>query len=188
MLFICSGIYILLLGIDSKKKSLFLWSGLFFGAGLLIKQNTLVFIGLPIVYFCWALLKKSHPSRRSWFDALCFFTFGYFIPLAIFFISCLITDSWEQMFFWTFVMPTEMTPSISITRAVYQFKILTLPIIKSSPLFFWTAAIGLLSPLWDKTLRLAVIFIVLFFIFLPFPWFFIFAHIIFFVFSPPQRF
>ena len=49
MLFICSGIYILLLGIDSKKKSLILWSGLFFGLGLLIKQNALVFIGLPIV-------------------------------------------------------------------------------------------------------------------------------------------
>ena len=88
MLFICSGIYILLLGIDSKKKSLFLWSGLFFGLGLLIKQNSLVFIGLPVVYFYWALLKKSHQSRRSWFDALCFFTFGYFIPLAIFFIFC----------------------------------------------------------------------------------------------------
>mgnify|MGYP001159831548 FL=1 len=165
MLFICSGIYILLLGIDSKKKSLFLWSGLFFGLGLLIKQNALVFIGLPVVYCYWALFKKSHRSRRSWLEVLCFFTFGYFIPLAIFFIFCLITGSWEQMFFWTFIMPTEMTPSISITRAVYQFKILTLPIIKSSPLFFWTAAIGLLSPLWDKTSRLAVIFIVMFFVF-----------------------
>ena len=65
MLFICSGIYILLLGIDSKKKSLFLWSGLFFGLGLLIKQNALVFIGLPVVYCYWTLFKQSHRSRMS---------------------------------------------------------------------------------------------------------------------------
>ena len=165
MLFICSGVYLLLLSIDSEKKILFLWSGLFFGLGLLIKQNVFVFIGLPIVYLCWSLLKKPRLKRKFYLDAIFCFTFGYFIPLAIFFIFCLITGSLEQMFFWTFIMPTEMTPPISISRAVYQFKILTLPIIKSSPLFFGVAAIGLLSPLWDKSSRLAVLFIVIFLVF-----------------------
>ena len=165
MLFICSGVYLLLLSIDSEKKILFLWSGLFFGLGLLIKQNVFVFIGLPIVYLCWSLLKKPRLKRKFYLDAIFYFTFGYFIPLAVFFIFCLITGSSEQMFFWTFIMPTEMTPPISISRAVYQFKILTLPIIKSSPLFFGVAAIGLLSPLWDKSSRLAVLFIVIFLVF-----------------------
>ena len=165
MLFICSGVYLLLLSIDSEKKILFLWSGLFFGLGLLIKQNIFVFIGLPIVYLCWSLLKKPRLKRKFYLDAIFYFTFGYFIPLAVFFIFCLITGSLEQMFFWTFIMPTEMTPPISISRAVYQFKILTLPIIKSSPLFFGVAAIGLLSPLWDKSSRLAVLFIVIFLVF-----------------------
>mgnify|MGYP003999149179 FL=1 len=165
MLFICSGVYLLLLSIDSEKKILFLWSGLFFGLGLLIKQNVFVFIGLPIVYLCWSLLKKPRLKRKFYLDAIFYFTFGYFIPLAVFFIFCLITGSLEQMFFWTFIMPTEMTPPISISRAVYQFKILTLPIIKSSPLFFGVAAIGLLSPLWDKSSRLAVLFIVIFLVF-----------------------
>ena len=165
MLFICSGVYLLLLSIDSEKKILFLWSGLFFGLGLLIKQNVFVFIGLPIVYLCWSLLKKPRLKRKFYLDAIFYFTFGYFIPLAVFFIFCLITGSLEQMFFWTFIMPTEMTPPISISRAVYQFKILTLPIIKSSPLFFGVAAIGLLSPLWDKSSRLAVLFIAIFLVF-----------------------
>ncbi len=165
MLFICSGVYLLLLSIDSEKKILFLWSGLFFGLGLLIKQNVFVFIGLPIVYLCWSLLKKPRLKRKFYLDAIFYFTFGYFIPLVVFFIFCLITGSLEQMFFWTFIMPTEMTPPISISRAVYQFKILTLPIIKSSPLFFGVAAIGLLSPLWDKSSRLAVLFIVIFLVF-----------------------
>ena len=165
MLFICSGVYLLLLSIDSEKKILFLWSGLFFGLGLLIKQNVFVFIGLPIVYLCWSLLKKPRLKRKFYLDAIFYFTFGYFTPLAVFFIFCLITGSLEQMFFWTFIMPTEMTPPISISRAVYQFKILTLPIIKSSPLFFGVAAIGLLSPLWDKSSRLAVLFIVIFLVF-----------------------
>ena len=165
MLFICSGVYLLLLSVDSEKKILFLWSGLFFGLGLLIKQNVFVFIGLPIVYLCWSLLTKPRLKRKFYLDAIFYFTFGYFIPLAVFFIFCLITGSLEQMFFWTFIMPTEMTPPISISRAVYQFKILTLPIIKSSPLFFGVAAIGLLSPLWDKSSRLAVLFIVIFLVF-----------------------
>ena len=165
MLFICSGVYLLLLSIDSEKKILFLWSGLFFGLGLLIKQNVFVFIGLPIVYLCWSLLKKPRLKRKFYPDVIFYFTFGYFIPLALFFIFCLITGSLEQMFFWTFIMPTEMTPPISISRAVYQFKILTLPIIKSSSLFFGVAAIGLLSPLWDKSSRLAVLFIVIFLVF-----------------------
>ena len=165
MLFICSGVYLLLLSIDSENKILFLWSGLFFGLGLLIKQNVFVFIGLPIVYLCWSLLKKPRLKRKFYLDAIFYFTFGYFIPLAVFFIFCLITGSLEQMFFWTFIMPTEMTPPISISRAVYQFKILTLPIIKSSPLFFGVAAIGLLSPLWDKSSRLAVLFIAIFLVF-----------------------
>ncbi len=165
MLFICSGVYLLLLSIDSEKKILFLWSGLFFGLGLLIKQNVFVFIGLPIVYLCWSLLKKPRLKRKFYLDAIFYFTFGYFIPLVVFFIFCLLTGSLEQMFFWTFIMPTEMTPPISISRAVYQFKILTLPIIKSSPLFFGVAAIGLLSPLWDKSSRLAVLFIVIFLVF-----------------------
>ena len=165
MLFICSGVYLLLLSVDSEKKILFLWSGLFFGLGLLIKQNVFVFIGLPIVYLCWSLLKKPRLKRKFYLDAIFYFTFGYFIPLVVFFIFCLITGSLEQMFFWTFIMPTEMTPPISISRAVYQFKILTLPIIKSSPLFFGVAAIGLLSPLWDKSSRLAVLFIAIFLVF-----------------------
>jgi hypothetical protein len=165
MLFICSGVYLLLLSIDSEKKILFLWSGLFFGLGLLIKQNVFVFIGLPIVYLCWSLLKKPRLKRKFYLDAIFYFTFGYFIPLVVFFIFCLLTGSLEQVFFWTFTMPTEMTPPISISRAVYQFKILTLPIIKSSPLFFGVAAIGLLSPLWDKSSRLAVLFIVIFLVF-----------------------
>ena len=165
MLFICSGVYLLLLSIDSENKILFLWSGLFFGLGLLIKQNVFVFIGLPIVYLCWSLLKKPRLKRKFYLDAIFYFTFGYFIPLAVFFIFCLITGSLEQMFFWTFIMPTEMTPALSISRAVYQFKILTLPIIKSSPLFFGVAAIGLLSPLWDKSSRLAVLFIAIFLVF-----------------------
>ena len=110
MLFICSGIYILLLGINSEKKLLFMWSGFFFGLGLLIKQNILIFVGLPIVYLCWTLFKKSRQNRGFWLSALLFFAFGYFIPLATFWIFCLITESWDQMFFWTFIMPAEMTP------------------------------------------------------------------------------
>ena len=165
MLFVCSGVYILLLSIDSEKKSLFIWSGFFFGLGLLIKQNILIFIGFPIVILCWDLLKNFKENNIVWFGPLLFFLLGCFIPLSIFFLFCLITGSWDQMFFWTFIMPSEMTPPISIIRLIYQFKILAIPIIEVSPLFFGLAVIGLLSPLWDKTSRPATTFIIVFWFF-----------------------
>jgi len=165
MLFVCSGVYILLLSIDSEKKSLFIWSGVFFGLGLLIKQNVLIFIGFPIVILCWDLLKNFKENNIVWFGPLLFFLLGCFIPLSIFFLFCLITGSWDQMFFWTFIMPSEMTPPISITRLIYQLKILAIPIIEVSPLFFGLAVIGLLSPLWDKTSRPATTFIIVFWFF-----------------------
>ena len=165
MLFICSGVYILLLGFGSKKKLLLMLSGVFFGLGLLVKQNVLVFVGFPIIYLCWEFFKNSYQSRNFWRDGLLFFIFGYFIPLAIFWVFCLITGSYAQMFFWTFIMPSEMMAPISITRIIEQFKILSIPIIKSSPLFFGVAVVGLLSILWDKKSRPATTFIILFWTF-----------------------
>ncbi|MBT3515551.1 MAG: hypothetical protein HN474_09580 [Nitrospina sp.] len=162
MLFICAGVYILLLGIHSKKKFLFILCGFFFGLGLLIKQNILVFAGLPLIYLCFVFFKSSYQNKNFWRDALLFYIFGYFIPLTIFFIFCLLTKSLSQMFFWTFIMPSEMTPSLSITRVIEHFKILTPPIIKSSSQFFSFAFIGLLAPLWNSKLRPAMYFIILF--------------------------
>ena len=162
MLFICTGVYILLLGINSNKKFLFIWSGIFFGLGLLIKQNILVFASLPFIYLCFIFFKSSDQNKQFWRDALLFYIYGYFIPLTIFFIFCLITKSWSQMFFWTFIMPSEMTPPASIIRIIEQFKILTPPIIKSSSLFFSFSFIGLLTPLWNSKLRPGTYFIILF--------------------------
>ena len=152
MLFVCSGIYILLFSIDSEKKSLFIWSGVFFGLGLLVKQSVLIFVGLPIGFLCWVLL-KNFKEKDKFLGLLLFFILGYFIPLSFFFFFYLIMGLWDQMFFWTFIMPSEMTPQISIERIIQQFKILFIPIIKVSPLLFGLAVIGFLSPLWDKSSR-----------------------------------
>ena len=154
-----------MLSVDSKKRQLLLWSGFFFGLGFLTKQNALVFVGFPIVYLGWVLSKQPHQNRKHWFDVYLFFTGGFFIPFFISGLTFLGTGSWNQMFFWTFIMPKEMTPQISISKAIYQFTILVTPIIKSSPLFFGAAAIGLLSPLWDKKSLSATTFIILFWAF-----------------------
>jgi hypothetical protein len=165
MLFICSGVYFLLLGVGSKKKILFICSGIFFGLGLLVKQNVLIFAGFPVAYLCWVLFKNFKQSNNFCYGALLFFIFGYFIPLSILSIFFLITGSWDQVLFWTFIMPSEMTPPISISRLIHQFKILPIPIIKVSPLFFGLAAIGFLSPLFDKKSRSPTTFIIVFWIF-----------------------
>ena len=165
MLFICSGLYILLLAIDTKKRSLFIWSGLCFGLGLLVKQSVFVFFGFPAVYLLLIFFKNFYQRRDFWFKVLLFFTLGYFIPLAIFMTFCIINGSLKHFLFWTFIMPTEMTPSISILRITDHFRILSVRIFESSSVLFLASVIGFLSPLWDKTSRSSTNIIILFWLF-----------------------
>ena len=87
MLFVCSGVYILLLSIDSEKKSLFIWSGFFFGLGILIKQNVLIFIGFPIVILCWDLLKNFKENNIIWLGPVLFSYLKNYVSKIDFFMS-----------------------------------------------------------------------------------------------------
>lgn len=154
-----SGLFLLLLALEQKRKLLLFISGLLTGIGFLMKQHGVAFILCGLVYI---FVQIFYTHRLTWFRLLSYefiFLGGALTP---YMITCAILYKigvFEKFWFWTVEYAMTYISQVAPEHAWGQFLRRATPIYKESLTIWLLAFIGLTTPIWNKHLRHRFIFI-----------------------------
>lgn len=145
---------------ENKKYAHLISCAILLGIAFLMKQHAVGFILLGGILI---LLSKPFNIKKI-ISSIAIYTFFVSLP---FLITCLIlwqSGVFRQFWFWTFDYAAKYVSIVPLEIGLRELKNNGLLIIQSAPAIWLSAAIGLLSILWDKNIRKNYRFILLFLI------------------------
>ncbi len=153
-----AGILLLLEALESKRGSLFFWSGLVLGLAPLMKQPGIFFVLFGLCYLAWAECKEGL-NIRPFATRAGLFLSGAAIPFAVTCLILIFSGGFSTFWFWTFTYARKYAGIVGFTLgsaglggAVWEVISPTLPI--------WViAGCGILVLLLERKARTQVGFI-----------------------------
>ena len=156
---VVGGLLLLLRALDDDQSWLLFFSGLLLGIGFLIKQHGAAFVAFGGLYI---LIDQGRKPSIGWiaFASRCtLFVTGAVLPYVL---TCLIffsTGLFQKFWFWTVKYAGVYISQVPIERIWSIFLYRTVAIIKSNPLIWALAYLGLAALVWDKRLKRKSMFI-----------------------------
>lgn len=143
MLPVTGGCILLLKAVESSNKMTFLWSGLLFGLGFLMKQHAIFFIIFGIIYAYWGQIKVRPGQYRPALAGTVIFAAAASIP---FLLTCLILYKlgvFEKFWFWTFEYARRYVTQLRPEEALSALKYNIPRVLKYSAFLWVLGLIGL---------------------------------------------
>ena len=162
---VVGGLLLLLRALDDDQSWLLFFSGLLLGIGFLIKQHGVAFVAFGGLYI---LLDQIRKPSVNWFalaSRCTLFIMGAALPYVL---TCLVlvwAGLFEKFWFWTVKYAGVYISQVPIERIWSIFLYRTVSIIKSNPLIWALAYLGLAALVWDKRLKRKSMFIAAFVLF-----------------------
>jgi len=156
------GLILLLRALEDNRIWMLSLSGLLLGIGFIMKQHGAVFIAFGGAYI---LIHQSRMPHENWLGLMrrCgLFTLGAILPYGL---TCLIFAAagvFENFWFWTVDYALAYISQVTRDLAWLFFKIKTAYVIRSAPMLWMLAGLGLTALMWDKRARRQWIFITMF--------------------------
>ena len=156
--FALGGILLLIKSLSSHKVHLLFLSGILLGLSLTIKQHALLFVAFSIGYFIISYFREEEFSlpTLSIQSALCML--GIILPGGVLLITLAVGGVFEKFWFWTFEYASAYVSRLSLSQGVSQLQENISPGLQLNLPVWITAAVGLISPFWDKKARSQWIF------------------------------
>ena len=147
-----AGTILLLRGIDTRRTSSLLASGLLFGTAFVMKQHGFAFVLFAILWLAWEALRRH--ERPSSVAASCgWVALGAALP---FVLTCLIlaaTGVFGSFWFWTFDYARTYVGQVPLSAGARAFAEM-IPAVTAFTWPIWVlAGAGLAAPLWDAPAR-----------------------------------
>ena len=159
------GIFLMLKGLDSGRRSLLFWSGLCLGVSFLMKQPGLSFAAFALLYIAFRFIRRTHPSPKSLTEAGIFYGAGVILPFVLTCAALWITGVFEKFWLWTFGYAMEygfrIPLSMGSTILLNQFP----KIIGKFYLLWAVSGLGILALFVEKEARRSIVFVLGFFLF-----------------------
>ena len=145
-------IYLLLRAFDSGRLSLFLWSGIFSGMALLMKQPGFFFLVFAGLYLFW----REMSARTAWeklLRKLAGFAAGAVLPYLLTCLILLRAGVFQKFWFWTFSYARAYGSELSLSEGLHQFAN-RMELQKEHVGIIWLLIVlGMAAFLWDRKLR-----------------------------------
>ncbi|MGH7981220.1 MAG: ArnT family glycosyltransferase, partial [Limisphaerales bacterium] len=147
-LFVCAGVWALLMGRKGKPNPWWFVSGLAFGLAILMKQHAVFFPFFILVWFLWNCFRKE-AAQKVIFSAILFCA-GCVAPFLASAITFARAGLWHAFIFWTFDYARQYVSMLPLRAAPGQFVAGFDPVFESGiwPWLFGVA--GLICSAWAK--------------------------------------
>jgi len=125
-----AGILVLLHAIESKRNSLYFFSGLLLGLAFLCKQPGLFFVLFGALF---TIAMEWH-TERDWLGLtrrLGIYTFGAIIPLALTCVILFFAGALGKMWFWTFSYGAQYASALTFSEGWQQFSATASSVVES---------------------------------------------------------
>ena len=144
-----AGILLLLEGVEKRRKSLFFFSGMLLGLGVLMKQPGFLFVMFGAFYFLRIQGRKGL-NWRTLGETLGLYSLGAALP---FLVTCLIlwhAGVFGTFWFWTVSYASQYASNYGLTAGVYFFYNTISGILNSSVWLWIIAFLGLIVVCCDR--------------------------------------
>jgi hypothetical protein len=159
------GILLLVYAVESQKLSILLAAAVLLGIGFIMKQHGAAFIAFGGVYLFFKEISKRPLEWRALTTKCLVFIAGALLPFAIACLLLLQAGVFAKFWFWTVDYASQYVSSIPFSIGMRRLEYQLETIVGSAILVWIIAAIGLVSPIWNKRSRDNVLFSSLFLIF-----------------------
>ena len=143
---------LLLRALDSGRRSLFFWSGVFSGMALLMKQPGFFFLVFAGLYLLW----REWDARKPWrtqFKSFAAFAVGGALPYIVTCLILLRAGVFQKFWFWTFSYARAYGSELSLYDGLHQFAN-RMELQKEHIGLIWLLIVfGMAAFLWDRKLR-----------------------------------
>ncbi|MGD0520247.1 MAG: tetratricopeptide repeat protein [Terracidiphilus sp.] len=159
------GTLLLLRGIDSRRWSTLLSSGLLYGIAVLMKQHGALFVAFGVFYLAWDYMTRRHDAWLTRLRDLAIFVFGVSLPLAVTGLALWWAGVFGKFWFWTFTYAHEYAQEVSLSGGLIMFRGY-FPNAVGPNLLIWIMALaGLVLIWWRKENRIVAVFATVFLVF-----------------------
>jgi hypothetical protein len=159
------GLLLLLRSLDEERQGLAFWSGCLLGIGFLMKQHGGAFIAFGLVYAMIDRLRNRPLDVRNVASWCATFVAGAALPYALTCIVFASIGSFDKFWFWTVEYAIVYASKTPLHDALRDFGNKFIWLVRSAPLIWALAFLGLMSILWFDRARRRSVFIGMFPIF-----------------------
>ncbi|HEV2454176.1 MAG TPA: glycosyltransferase family 39 protein [Verrucomicrobiae bacterium] len=145
-LFVCGGVYALLLARTRNSPGWWIASGTAFGLAILMVQQAVFF---PVFILVWLLWNGLQNRRQTSALSICFYCAGCVVPLLVTAIVFASIGLWNDFFIWTFQYAREYVSILPMRAAPQQFGAGFDPVFESG-IVAWIFGVAGLFCLWRQ--------------------------------------
>ncbi len=157
VLFVLSGLFLLLQAIDQKKIWLLIASGLLLGSAVLVKQHAVFFVFFAVIYYCLTITGKSTAAKTIFYNTSALIIASVFPFLAVCWLLYH-AGVFSTFWFWTFHYAMQRVSETPLALIPRNFLAVWMSYIHPWRFIWVIAAIGLSSVFWNKKARQQWIF------------------------------
>jgi Flp pilus assembly protein TadD len=159
------GTLLLLHGIDSRRWSTLLWSGVLYGIAVLMKQHGALFVVFGGAYLTWDYLTRRRDAWLKRIKDLAIFLGGVSAPLLLTGLALWWAGVFDKFWFWTFTYAREYEHELQLSLGLQSFRDNFKDIVWPNLAIWIVALAGLALIWWKKENRTAAIFATSFLVF-----------------------
>jgi tetratricopeptide (TPR) repeat protein len=153
------GTLLLLRGIETRRWSTLLWSGVLYGIAVLMKQHGALFVVFGAAYLAWDSLTRRRDAWRAKARDLAIFLGGVAAPILLTGFALWWAGVFEKFWFWTFTYAREYEQELELSLGVETFQNNFKDIVGPNLAIWIIALAGLALIWWKKANRMAALFL-----------------------------
>ena len=142
-----AGLLLLLRAIADGRRSSFLWSGVFLGVAVLMKQHAIFFLPLGAALVFWGDRRDDGRSARAHAKRVGVMTLGALIPATVMVVVLAAQGVLARFWFWTFRYASAYVTEVPLAKAWSNFTE-GLVYVTTASLPFWVLGALGLAVLW----------------------------------------
>jgi Flp pilus assembly protein TadD len=159
------GTLMLLRGIENRRWSTLLWSGILYGTAVLMKQHGVLFVAFGVAYLTWDCLTRRKDAWLTRVKDVAIFLCGVATPLLLTGLALWWAGVFDKFWFWTFTYAGVYEQELRLSSAVDIFRNNFSDIVRPNLAIWMIALAGLALVWWRKKHRIAAIFVTGFLVF-----------------------
>ncbi|MDH4226628.1 MAG: glycosyltransferase family 39 protein [Deltaproteobacteria bacterium] len=165
--FVLGGLILILIAAEKEKRLYFFLGGLLLGVGYIVKQHALFFILFAAACLLWRFYAargdKAVMTKRFGDGVYC--ALGAVLPFVAVCLVYVAAGTFDKFWFWTFDYARSYVSMVPLSRGASMLAVIVKMAASFYPFVFLLFVIGLVAPLWDKSVRAIYPYAALFFLF-----------------------
>jgi hypothetical protein len=159
------GTLLLIRAIDTGRSWTLFWSGLLYGAAVLMKQHAVLFVAFGASYLIWDHLTQRRAEWPPMPRRLTLFFCGVSAPVGLTGLALWRAGVFAKFWFWTVTYAREYVLEMSLSNGIAVFRAILPRVVGPNFAIWMVALVGLALLWWKNQDRAAAVFVTGFLVF-----------------------